>query len=130
MKKIFIISLLFIPVIVFAQDYLPLVPCGLTDNGPLPRCTLCHFFEMLRRVYQFILFMVIPPLAALIIAIGGFMYIVGGTGRGGPELISQAKKLFVAVAIGMVIAYGSWVIINLFLEILGFSGTWHTIICN
>jgi len=123
MKKILIISLLFIPALVLAQDYLPLVPCSIFD------CTLCQLFKMLSNIYNFILFMVIPPLAALIIAIGGFMYIVGGTGRGGPELIGQAKKLFVAVAIGMVIAYGSWVIINLFLSMLGFPQTWHTINC-
>jgi hypothetical protein len=120
MKKALITSLLFMPVLAQAA----IVPCTIQN------CNLCQFFVMLNNIYNFILYMVIPPLAALIIAIGGFMYIVGGTGRGGPELISQAKKLFVAVAIGMFIAYGAWVLINLFMMAMGFGGFWNEINCS
>lgn len=121
MKKILIVSLLFIPALSLAQG---IVPCTIYD------CTLCQFFVMLNNIYNFVLFTIIPPLAALILAIGGLMYIIGGTGRGGPDLISQAKKLFVSVIIGMFIAYGAWVLINLFLIALGYSDTWGVISCG
>ena len=86
-----------------------LVPCG----GPnKPDCTLCYFFVMFDTIIDFLLFCIVPPLAALMIAIGGGMYIIS---QGNPEMLGRAKKLFTAVVIGLLIIYGAWVIVNTFL---------------
>lgn len=105
-----------------------LVPCG-TQCCP---CTLCDFFVMLDRIIDFLLIKIVPPLAALMIAIGGGMYIIS---QGKPEMLSRAKSLFTAVAIGLVIIYGAWVIVNLFLTTIGVTvwqggGHWWEINCD
>ncbi len=101
-----------------------LVPCGRSCDDPgtaeceCEPCTLCHFFLMIERWIDGLLFMIVPALAALMIAIGGGMYVIA---RGDPEMLSRAKKLFASIAIGMVIIYGAWLIINLFFAIIGLS---------
>jgi len=105
-----------------------LVPCG----GPGEDvCTLCHFFVMLDNIIDFLLFRVVPVLGALMIAIGGVMYIIS---QGKPEMLSRVKNLFTAIIIGLVIIYGAWLIVNLFLTTIGVAewtglGTWWEISC-
>jgi len=122
MKKIilgFFLSLLFSPILVLAGGTnCPtegLVPCG---NVPSCPCELCDIFVMIDRILDFLLFKIVPVLAALMIAIGGFMYIFA---FGKPEMISQAKRLFTAIAIGLLIIYGAWALINTFFAIIGLS---------
>ena len=111
-----------------------LVPCG----GPECPCTLCDFFRMIERIIDFVLFKIVPALAVLMIAIGGFMYIVAyvGLAEGGPEMLSRAKSLFKSVIIGLLIAYGAWLIINTFFWAIGVADWtglehgWWQINCN
>ena len=91
-----------------------LVPCGTTCCS----CQLCDFFVMLDRIIDFLLIKIVPPLAALMIAIGGGMYIVS---QGNPEMLGRAKKLFTSVVIGLIIIYGAYVIIGLFLMTIGLA---------
>jgi len=106
----------------FTPVYAGLVPCGLSEDDPdqpgdqtVP-CQLCHFFVMIDNIIDFLLFRIVPVLAALMIAIGGAMYIVS---QGQPEKLSRAKGLFTAVVIGIIIIYGAWAIINTFLTFIG-----------
>ena len=56
-----------------------LVPCGRSCDDPdtlgneCEPCTLCHFFLMIERIIDFLLFRIVPALAALMMAIGGVM---------------------------------------------------------
>jgi len=100
-----------------------LVPCGRDCNDPFTEdideskpCELCDFFVMLDRWIDRLLFMAIPVLAALMIAIGGGMYIIS---QGQPEMLARAKRLFTAVVIGLIIIYGAWLIVNTFLMVVG-----------
>lgn len=108
-----------------------IVPCSLTGAN---RCTLCHFFEMLNRIVNYILFCLIPPVAVFMLVIGGFLYIgaVFEFLPGGIETVSRAKRLFVSVIIGMLIAYSAWLIINLFLLAIGYRNraNWWQIQCG
>lgn len=108
-----------------------IVPCQLTGAN---RCTLCHFFQMLERIINYLLFCLIPPVAIFMLVLGGLMYI-GGVLEflpGGISTVSQAKRLFVSVAIGLFISYGAWLIIHLFLNALGYTraGNWWEIECQ
>lgn len=105
-----------------------IVPCRLIGEN---RCTLCHFFEMLNRIVNYLLFCLIPPLAILMLVIGGFLYIgaVLEFLPSGIATLSQGKRLFTSVAIGLLIAYGAWLIINLFLLALGYKENWWEIEC-
>jgi hypothetical protein len=154
MKKIFLIiflgSLLF-PLISLAGTYIAdgtdvcyegLVPCGKEVQvggswvggkciGGTPtfiRCQFCHFFVMLDGAIDFVLFKLVPPIAILMLVIGGVMFILGyfggpelleGGGKGGPKMFSQGKKLITSVFIGLIIMFAAWLIINLFFQFIG-----------
>jgi len=101
-----------------------LVPCG-TEGCP---CQLCHFFALFKNVVDFLLIKIVPPLAVLMLAIGGFMYVFAylspaealpGGGKGGPALLSQAKKLIISVIFGLLIIFTAWLLVNLFFQMIG-----------
>ena len=113
MKKILFILILvlfLVPQLVRSEG---LVPCGGPGEEP---CQLCHLFVMLDRIIDFILFKIIPPLAILMLGIGGVMFFFGG---GNPETLRTAKRLITSVAMGIAIVYGAWLIINIFFAIIG-----------
>ncbi|MCK4473899.1 hypothetical protein KAU40_01405 [Candidatus Parcubacteria bacterium] len=119
-KKIVLIILLagfvLIPLISHAAG---LVPCGEEGNP----CQLCDFFVLVDNVIDFVLIKLVPPLAVLMLVIGGIMF-VGATLEflpGGPTLLSQAKAIMTSVVIGLIIIYGGWIIIGLFLNTIGLS---------
>ena len=110
-----------------------LVPCGLRQDDPkqdgdqtVP-CQLCHGFVLFNNVVDFLLFRIVPPLATLMLVIGGFMYIFAyfgpaqiiPGGKGGPALLGQAKKLITSVIIGIVIMFGAYAIVNTFFQAIG-----------
>jgi len=99
-----------------------LVPCG----GPgEPACQFCHFFVMLDEIIDFVLFTLVPPIAVLMLAIGGAMFIFAYF-SGGEQTLSQAKKLITSVFLGLVIIFAAWILINLFFQIIGVA-EWTTL---
>lgn len=136
MKRIFsiyfCISFLLLPLLANGEG---LVPCGPGTEKEV--CELCDFFDMIARIVDFILFKIVPALAALMIAIGGFMYIVSFLGpEGGPGMLNKAKAVLKAVFFGLLIAYGAWLIVNTFFWAIGVSSWtglregWWKINCN
>lgn len=146
MKKIFLALFLFFSVFpltasaaVAARTGCPtsgLVPCGGTGCP----CTLCDLFVMFDNIIKFLLLPpggLVPIIAVLMILIGGFMYVIAYMNpEGGPGMITKAKSLFKAVAIGLLIAYGAWLIVNLFFMVIGASdwtglqNGWWKVNCN
>jgi len=142
MKRLILIIFLFILFfsLIPAQTQAGLVPCGAAEDDPNTRdidesqpCQLCHFFVMFERIIRFLLFDIVPPLAILMIVIGGVMFmfahfgggeILPGGVKGGPTLLGQAKRLMSSVIISLIIIYGAWVIINTFFQIIGVA-TWE-----
>ena len=83
-------------------------------------CTFCHFFVMLDEIIDFVLFKLVPPIAILMLVIGGAMFMMASFSEwGGPVTLSQAKKLITSVVIGLIIIFASWLIINLFFQVFG-----------
>lgn len=100
-----------------------LVPCGrsedTTPNNDMDEtvsCELCHLFIMFERIVDFVLVYVIPPIAVLMIVIGGVMFFFAGAS---PEQLSKAKSILTTVVIGLVLIYGAWIITNAFLTMVG-----------
>ncbi|MCK4454354.1 hypothetical protein KAU51_03345 [Candidatus Parcubacteria bacterium] len=114
MKKIF--SIIFLGFIFLSlipiQVNAGLVPCG-CEGCP---CTLCHFFIMFDRIIDFILIDIIPPVAILMLVIGGVMFLAAA---GNPETIGKAKKIITATILGLVIIFAAWLIINTFMMFIG-----------
>ncbi|MBM3251037.1 MAG: TrbC/VirB2 family protein, partial [Candidatus Nealsonbacteria bacterium] len=146
MKKIFLVFFIFILFFgIFGEvQARPIVPCGGCERYgpdpsnsdkivclvPQPDCTFCHLFVLFQNVINFLLFSIVPPLAILMIAIAGFMYIFAymsspeilpGGASGGPKMLSQAKKLLTSVVIGLLLVYGAWIFVNTFLMLIGIN---------
>lgn len=82
-----------------------LVQCTGKDG----ECTLCDFFAMAANVVGFTLKFVVPAVALLAIICGGILFMVT---RENPEIMEKAKAAFKTAAIGAIIAYAGWVLIN------------------
>ena len=106
-----IFCLLFLPIISLAD--VGLVPCG----GPgQQECQFCHFFVMFRNIIDFVLFKLVPPVAVLMLAIGGFLFFFAG---GSPGTLARAKSIITSTIIGLVIIFAAWIIINTFFVVIG-----------
>ena len=87
-----------------------IVPCGGTEP-----CTLANFLDLLRRLFEFLVYKVMLPLAVLSIAAAGLYYI---TARGG-EQVSKAHNIFYYTVLGMIIALAALLLVNAILLGLG-----------
>lgn len=145
MKKIFLIIFfvsLLIPLISLAGTYQAdggnvcyegLVPCGKPVNiggswedghcvgGDIQcvRCQFCHLFVMLNAIIYFVLFQIVPPIAALMLVIGGIMFMFANLGEGGPQMLNQARKLISSVIIGLIIMFSAWLVVGVFFSFIG-----------
>lgn len=111
MKKIFFsaLFLLILPVFVLADNG-GLVPC----SGP--DCDLCDLFQLFANLVEFVLVVIVPPVAALLIMYGGITFF---TATGDPGKVEKGKKIIVAALVGIVIIYGAHFLVTMFLDALG-----------
>ncbi len=86
-----------------------------TNSVYIP-CTFCHFFIVFKGVIDFVLLYIVPPVAALVLIIGGIMFYFAG---GDPNLLRRGKDLLVKAAIGLALIYGAYVIVGTVLSIAG-----------
>ncbi len=130
---------LFLPSVILAGTYQAdgqtvcyegLVPCGkkvavggswqdgkcVGGTPTLIHCQFCHFFVMIDGIFKFVLVYLVPPIAVLMMVIGGMMFYFAG---GSPNMMSQGKSLIKSVVIGIFLAYGAYMIIGFALTALG-----------
>lgn len=115
-----------------------LVPCGrYVDNPATPyneraRCQLCHIFILLDNVLDFLLLKVLFPVAALMLVIAGVLYVgaVFEVIPGGFETVSKAKQIVSSVIIGVVIIFAGFVLVGLFLQLIGLANWTNDIYKN
>ena len=114
MKKVILISLLLIicsPGLAQAG----LVPCGCAEDDPNTEwietddCTVCHLFLMLNNIIEFIMFKLVPPVAIVMLIVGGIMYFFAGAS---PHILTQAKSIITSIVIGLTIVFCAWIIVN------------------
>ena len=113
MKRVVLTIFLFLFLIFSQVQAASLVPCG--GKGQQP-CQLCDFLVLFKNLVDFFLFTIVPPLAALFLVIGGVMFFIAGAN---PSFLQTAKKLLTSVAIGLLVTYGAWVIVNTFFMLIG-----------
>ncbi|MEA3453198.1 MAG: hypothetical protein U9Q96_02610 [Patescibacteria group bacterium] len=97
-----------------------ILPCG----SICCPCTLCFFFVLIERILEFIFFNLAPPLALLMLIIGGGMFMLA---TGEPQKVMQARKIITSVLIGIAVIYGSFFFIGLFLQAIGLAAWTETI---
>ena len=96
-----------------------LVPCGITCT-----CTIENFFLMLVRIFNFAIKFIVTPLAVLMLTIGGILILISAGNQG---LFTLGKNTLYAAIIGLVLAFGSWLIIGFILNAIGYIGNWSTL---
>ncbi len=136
---IFALSFLIFPLVASAVDWLPLVPCGRSDqNNPnTPEiegaCTRCDSFKLVHNVISFILYGVVPPVAAVLFIFAGLMILLGGAM---PKRIELGKTIFKNTFIGLLIILASWMIVNTFIQSFGpdrpeqIKDSWFSFTCR
>lgn len=126
MKKILIhllvLILLLAPSLAFAQtDNGGLIPCGRSIDGVVTTpCTFKHVMILINTLINFVLVKLSIPLAAILFVYAGISLITSGSAEGK----TKAKNIFLNTVIGLVLAAGSWLIVNTILTILGYNGDW------
>lgn len=105
-----------------------LVPCGPGTSGGA--CKLCDLFVLIKNVVDFI-FEIGTAIAIVLIIFGGFTILTAGES---PERMEKGRKTIIAAIIGLAIALGSWLIIDVVMKILvGGSpsefGPWNQLPC-
>jgi len=144
MKKtilFFIFYFLFFISVANAAGLVPLVPCGGKDasGNSQPACTWCYLMQMFKNIVDFLIY-IIFPIAAAMIVIGGISIM---TAAGSPAKISKGREIITAAIIGLLIALFSWLIIDTIIkvlagiptgggagEILKGLGPWNTLKCS
>lgn len=112
-KTIAVLSLfvLLIPTAAFAAIPIRIVPdCG---GGP---CGLCDFFLLIKNIFDFIAYLLVPTVGAFVIFIAGFLFLTSG---GNEQKVGQAKKLFAGVIIGAAIVYAAWIGVGTLINVIG-----------
>lgn len=85
-------------------------------ENKIVHCQLCHSFIMIDGIIDYVLINIIPYITVLMIVIGGVMFYFGGAK---PDLLGKSKTLFKGVIIGLVLIYGAYMIVGIFLSVLG-----------
>lgn len=108
-KKIFLfLNILYIPFTVNAVDAVNLTPPGIGINNTVVETP--NFMAYLDWLYKVMLGST-GLLALIIIVAGGVMYIFAGA-SGNPQNTSKAKTMILSAIFGLLLALGSWIILN------------------
>jgi len=122
------IKLGFLGLILLVGFFLPnltqgaLVPCGPGTEKEV--CELCDFFVLFDNIVDFLLvprsdlnggIPIIPLIATVMIMIGGAMFYFSAED---PRMVQRAKSLLTYVVIGLILIYGAWLIVNLFIRLI------------
>jgi hypothetical protein len=108
---VLILGIILLPIFVSAQE--PFIPCG---NPGQPACEFCHLFVMFSKIVNFILNVIVPPIAILMLIIGGLLFYFSA---GDPTKAKQATGILKATIVGMLIVYFSWSIVVAIFDIIG-----------
>ncbi|PJE75934.1 hypothetical protein COV04_02140 [Candidatus Uhrbacteria bacterium CG10_big_fil_rev_8_21_14_0_10_48_11] len=103
----FIILLLLLAPVAFASADSGLIPQGCADFGA-PNCGITDFIQLGLNIYNQIL-QVVGSVTLLVFVYGGLIWM---TSTGNAQRIEHGKKVFEGALIGLLIIFGSWVIIN------------------
>jgi type IV secretory pathway VirB2 component (pilin) len=131
MKKIFL-TFLTLSILPLTTKAAGLVPCGGPNEDP---CKLCHLFLMFTDIVGFVMVTLVPPIAVLMLVVAGFNLFIKGTGD--PAEMKKGQKAMMTIVIGLVLIYGSWIIVNTLLSASGLvaweglkEGGWNVIGCG
>ncbi len=101
------------PISASAICEIKLVPCG---GFYEPQCSLCHVFDLLYNIIEFILICLFPIASVLMLVIGGMYILMVGVS---PAQLQKGKEIIKGAVIGILVVFGAWVFINTVLTKIG-----------
>ncbi len=112
------------PTIVFAGPLdKPIVPCNGTD------CTFCHIAQLAQNILNAGIYIAVFLSAILFAYAGWTLMTAGGEGK-----VSEARKIFSNVTVGLILILAAWLIVDLIMKILvnqsysdGILGPWNEV---
>jgi len=127
-----VVGTIFISDMTYAQS--GIVPCGRREDvvkhdssgaviaspDETADCTICHFFILVDNTVDFLIFNLTPPIFLLMLVLGGGGFILAA---GNPQAVTKSKKIITSALIGIVIVYGAYTIVGIFLQSIGLN-TW------
>ncbi len=122
-QKILTSCLIIFSCIWAANAWAAIVPCG-TEENPEP-CALCHLWQLGSNIINFIVWQLSIPVAALLFISAGVIFMTSG---GSEERVGLGKKIFLNTAIGLIIVFCSWLLIDTIFKTLAsgeFSAAWN-----
>jgi hypothetical protein len=113
------------PALAHSYPWTPIVTC--TEN-----CTLCDLFHTAQHLINFIVWTLGLPVVVIALLIGGVLLMVSG---GNEALFQKGKNTLLAAAIGFVIIFGAWIVINTIIVVLNYGASinlqnWWRIECR
>lgn len=113
MKKKTLLIIFFLSLLPLVSSAQGLVPCGPGTGKEV--CQLCDLFQLFANIVQFLLVVIVPPVAALFFVWGGILFY---TAMGDSSKITAAKNVLTSVIIGIAIVYGAHFIVSMILNAL------------
>jgi hypothetical protein len=116
----------------FPQNGPGFVPCGQSpvtydNSGKVTAgcpCELGHLFLMIDRIYNFFVWTLTFPIAAFMIILSGVLILLSGAN---PRLYEVGKKMLIYTLVGILLIFGSWLIIDILFKIIGYQLQWNSI---
>ena len=99
-----------------------LVPCGRSCDNPKTEideaadCTFCSFFYLFNNIVKWVVTIIVPTIAVLLIAIGGFMLAMS---RGNPGQLQKGKDILIWTLAGIAVMFIGWAVLNSLLSGIG-----------
>ncbi|MFH1201181.1 MAG: hypothetical protein V1484_02580 [bacterium] len=98
-----------------------LVPCGGNSEGEGP-CDFNQLMNLVNKVIHFILYDMVIPIAAIMFAYAGFLFMTAGAEISSAR--TKAKSIFFNAVLGLIFAVAAFLIVRTILSILGYQGSW------
>jgi hypothetical protein len=121
-----IAAIVLVPAVASAVSWIPVVPCGQSDQD---LCTPCHLLQTGKNGIDLILFGVTGPIAAFMVVLAGGMMLLGG---GNPVMFQRGKKYLTNTLIGVAIILIAWSATNFLIKGLGSGAagdSWYEFTC-
>ncbi len=110
MKKIILFSIFYFLASAFLAQSAGLVPCGGINENP---CTYCDLLQLVKNVIDFLVYLIFP-IAAIMIIWGGIVVMTAGDSA---ERAGEGRKIITAAVVGILIALLSWLILDTIIQV-------------
>lgn len=117
-KKEFLGGLMILAILLPLVVFGGLVPCGPKELGYAKECDFCQLLVLGQNIVDFLLKKLAPVVAVLALVFGGFLIL---TARGNSQQISKGKQIIGAAVIGLAIAFGAWLIVDILIRVIADS---------